>query len=134
MAHLIAGYIRRDERPVSESMAELFFDGLEGKVVATETEIPTKGGDVIVKRTYVAPDVLIRMLHNYMLRTRELRLKKRAIDLKENPNKGQGKGIRIVLPSIPADPLLKPGEPPRPLRLLGQNPDLVKDYSSRLRR
>ena len=27
-----------------------------------------------------------------------------------------------MLPSVPADPLLKPGQKPRPLRLLGQDP------------
>src|SRR5207245_6658325 len=35
---------------------------------------------------------------------------------------GTGGGIRIVLPSVPVDPLLRPGQPSRPLRLLGQDP------------
>ena len=33
-----------------------------------------------------------------------------------------GTGIRVVLPNPIVDPLLKPGQQPRPLRLLGQDP------------
>jgi hypothetical protein len=36
--------------------------------------------------------------------------------------KGTGGGIRIVLPSVLADPFMKPGQKPPPLRLLGQDP------------
>src|SRR6266571_6464474 len=54
-----------------------------------------------------------------MLKSRELALKTQ--DAKKKA-KGTGGGIRIVLPSVPADPLLKPGQKPRPLRLLGQDP------------
>jgi len=54
-----------------------------------------------------------------MLKSRELALKLRDAKKKE---KGTGGGIRIVLPSVPADPRLKPGQKPRPLRLLGQDP------------
>ena len=54
-----------------------------------------------------------------MLKAKELALK--VAELK-NKKQGAGGGIRIVLPNPVVDPLLRPGQPPRPLRLLGQDP------------
>jgi hypothetical protein len=55
-----------------------------------------------------------------MPKSRELALKIR--DAKKK-NQGTGGSIRIVLPSVPRDPLLRPGQQRRGLSLLGQNPD-----------
>ena len=99
-------------------MIELFFDGLTGKVVLSEVESTNRKGFTTVHRQFVSPAVFLKALHDYMLKSRELALKLR--DAKKN--EGTGGGIRIVLPSVPADPLLKPGQKPRPLRLLGQDP------------
>ena len=41
---------------------------------------------------------------------------------KTRENGTGGGGIRIVLPNPIVDPLLRPGQKPRPLRLLGQDP------------
>jgi hypothetical protein len=118
MKELIAGRITKDDRPISEPMIELFFDGLTGKVVLSEVESTNRKGFTTVHRQFVSPAVFLKALHDYMLKSRELALKLR--DAKKN--EGTGGGIRIVLPSVPADPLLKPGQKPRPLRLLGQDP------------
>ena len=119
MKELIAGRITKDDRPISELMIELFFDGLAGKVVLSEVESINRKGFTTVHRQFVSPAVFLKALHDYMLKSRELALKTEDAKKKE---KGTGGGIRIVLPSVPADPLLKPGQKPRPLRLLGQDP------------
>jgi len=97
-------------------MIDLFFEGLEGNVVLAETT-SEKGS---VTRHYASPVVFLKILHDYMLKSRELALKIR--DAKKQSH-GTGGGIRIVLPSVPTDPLLRPGQQPRGFRLLGQNPD-----------
>ena len=64
-----------------------------------------------------------------MLKAKELAIRAREAKKKE---KGTPGGIRIVLPSVPADPLLKPGQKPRPLRLLSLSPLLVHYMKLRL--
>ena len=59
---------------------------------------------------------------DYTLKAKELAIRAREAKKKE---KGTPGGIRIVLPSVPADPLQKPGQKPRPLRLLSLSPLLV---------
>jgi hypothetical protein len=115
MKELIAGRIRKDGRPVSEVLLELFFEGLAGNVILAETT----SGKGSVTLHYVSPAIFLKILLDYMLKSRELAFKIRDAKTKE---KGTGGGIRIVLPSVPADPLVKPGQNPRPLRLLGQDP------------
>jgi hypothetical protein len=61
----------------------------------------------------------VKLYQDYMLKAKELAIRKAELDKKQ---KGATGGIRIVLPSHVADPLLRPGQPPRPLRLLGQDP------------
>ena len=130
MKELIAGRITKDDRPISELMIELFFDGLAGKVVLSEVESINRKGFTTVHRQFVSPAVFLKALHDYMLKSRELALKTEDAKKKE---KGTGGGIRIVLPSVPADPLLKPGQKPRPLRLLGQDPaEPPRDYNLEL--
>jgi hypothetical protein len=116
MKELIAGRLQKDHRPVSEVMVELIFEGLEGNVALAET-IGEKGSVIL---HYANPAVFLKMLLDYMLKSRELAFKIRDAEKK---NQGTGGGIRIVLPSAPSDPLLRPGQQPRGLRILGQNPD-----------
>ena len=119
MKELIAGRLRKimkDEegkevpRSAAEIMVDLIFDGMQGKLIL---RADNKG------ITYANPLHALKLFHDYMLKSRELAIKR--ADAKKKA-KGTGGGIRIVLPSVPADPLLKPGQQPRPLRLLGQDP------------
>ena len=64
----------------------------------------------------VSPAIFAKMVFERL----ELEEALEATQAKENGTRGVG--IRIVLPSAPADPLLRPGQKPRPLRLLGQDP------------
>ena len=111
MTELIAGRLTQDGRPIATIMVDLFFQGLEGAVVLRRNAKTT---------TYVSPVAFLKLFLDYMLKVHELALKAKAA--KKN-SKRSGGGIRIVLPSVPADPLLRPGQKPRPLRLLGQDPD-----------
>jgi hypothetical protein len=119
MKELIAGRIKKDDRPISEPMIELFFDGLAGKVVLSEVESTNRQGFTTVHRQFVSPAVFLKALHDYMLKSRELALKLRDAKKKVEGTRG---GIRIVLPNPVVDPLLRPGQKPRGLRLLGQDP------------
>jgi hypothetical protein len=69
--------------------------------------------------TIANPLHAVKLFHDYMLKAEELAIK--IAELKKE-EKGSGGGIRIVLPSPIVDPLLRPGEPSQPLRLLGQDP------------
>jgi len=114
MRELIAGRLMKDDRPISEKMVELLYDGLAGKIVVSETV--TKRG---VTKNYASPAFFLKVLLDYMLKSSDLALKLR--DAKKQ-NKGTGGGIRVVLPNPVIDPLLEPGQKPRRLRLLGQDP------------
>jgi len=69
--------------------------------------------------TIASPAIFLKALHEYMFKMQERALKKAELAKKD---KGATGGIRVVLPSPIVDPLLRPGQPPRPLRLLGQDP------------
>jgi len=120
MKELIAGRIlkvmkdqegQEVQKSPAEIMADAILEGMQGKLVVTTS----RSGSV----TYANPLYAVKLFHDYMVKSRELALKLRDAKKKDE---GTGGGIRIVLPSVPADPLLKPGQKPRPLRLLGQDP------------
>jgi hypothetical protein len=92
-------------------MVDLFFQGMQGRVVLRRNAKTT---------IYVSPVAFLKLFLDYMLKIREQALKAKAA--KQN-SKGSGGGIRIVLQNPIVDPLLRPGQKPRPLRLLGQDPD-----------
>jgi len=69
MKELIAGRIKKDDRPISEPMIELFFDGLTGKVVLSEVESTNRKGFTTVHRQFVSPAVFLKALHDYMLKS-----------------------------------------------------------------
>jgi hypothetical protein len=94
-------------RPGAEIMADAILEGMQGKLV-----LRSDGRGV----TYANPLHAVKLYQDYMLKAKELAI--RAQEAKKNQT-GPGGGIRIVLPSVPVDPLLRPGQPPRPLRLLG---------------
>jgi hypothetical protein len=110
MKELLAGRLTQDGRPIATIMVDLFFQGLAGGVVLRRNAKTT---------TYVNPATFLKLLLDYMRKLRESALKAKAA--KKN-SKGSGGGIRIVLPNPIVDPLLRPGQTPRPLRLLGQDP------------
>jgi len=110
MEELIAGRITRDGQPVATIMVDLFFQGMQGRVVLRRNAKTT---------IYVSPAAFLKLFLDYMLKIREQALKAKAA--KQN-SKGSGGGIRIVLQNPIVDPLLRPGQKPRPLRLLGQDP------------
>ena len=121
MTDIIAGRVMKHQKDkesgqkvaksAAEIMAKAIFEGMAGELVLHQD---SKGGI-----TYANPLLAVKLYLDYMLRARELAIRVAALKKKE---KGSGGGIRIVLPSVPADPLLKPGQKPRPLRLLGQDP------------
>jgi hypothetical protein len=128
MEELIAGRIMRNSedqagnpikdeagnqilKSAAEIMADAILDGMEGKLILSHNQ----HGDVIAN-----PINAVKLYHDYMLRAQELALKAEAFKKKE---KGATGGIRIVLPSVPRDLLLRPGQQPRGLRVLGQDPD-----------
>ena len=98
-----------EQKSVAEIMADVIFEAMEGKLILSSGKHGV---------TYVNPLHAVKLFHDYMLKARELSIRVREL----KKEKGSGGGIRIVLPSVPADPLLKPGQKPRPLRLLGQDP------------
>jgi hypothetical protein len=119
MKELIAGRIMKTmkdeegletQRSPAEIMAEAILEGMEGKLVLSHNQY----GDVIANPLHA-----VKLYQDYMLKAKELAIRKAELDKKQ---KGATGGIRIVLPSHVADPLLRPGQPPRPLRLLGQDP------------
>lgn len=119
MKELIAGRIMkvmkdRESKEVQKSPAEIMADaileGMQGKLIISSSKHGV---------TYANPLHAVKLFQDYMLKAKELQLRVEELRKKE---KGTGGGIRIVLPSVLADPLLKPGQKPRPLRLLGQDP------------
>jgi hypothetical protein len=92
-------------------VAKLIMDGLDGK--AYQERI---GPDGSITKISVSQAVFAKLLFDRMEH-------EDALEAAQAKEKGTGGGgIRIVLPSVPADPLLKPGQTPRPLRILGQDP------------
>jgi len=125
MRELIAGRIMKamkDEegkdvqRSAAEIMAEVILEGMLGNLVLSQTDKST---------TYANPLHAVKLYQDDMLKARELAVKVAELKKKE---KGVGGGIRIVLPSPVVDPLLRPGQEPRPLRLLGQDPSKPIEY------
>jgi len=119
MKELIAGRIlkiMKDEEGLAvqkspaEIMADAILEGMQGKLV-----LRSDGRGV----TYANPLHAVKVYQDYMLKSKELALRAQEQKKKEQGSAG---GIRIVLPSVPVDPLLRPGRPPRPLRLLGHDP------------
>ena len=120
MLEIIAGRIEKAlenekgeevNKTAAEVMADAIFDGMAGQLVLRSDKHGT---------TIANPLHAVKLYHDFMWKAKELKLRK--AELKKH-QMGTGGGIRIVLPSVPADPLLKPGQTPRPLRLLGQDPD-----------
>jgi hypothetical protein len=120
MLEIIAGRIEKTlenekaeevNKTAAEVMADAIFDGMAGQLVLRSDKHGT---------TIANPLHAVKLYHDFMWKAKELKLRK--AELKKNQT-GTGGGIRIVLPSVPADPLLRPGQTPRPLRLLGQDPD-----------
>jgi hypothetical protein len=85
-------------KTAAEIMADTILDGMEGKLILSHNQ----HGDVIAN-----PINAVKLYHDYMLRAQELALKAEALAKKE---KGATGRIRIVLPSVPVDPLLRPGQ------------------------
>ena len=83
---------------------------MAGKLIIGETE---KGV------TYANPLDAVKLFHEYMFRAKELELKTQQLEKKQ---KGPEGGIRVVLLNPVVDPLSRPGQPPRPPKLLGQDP------------
>jgi hypothetical protein len=83
---------------------------MQGKLIISQTD---KGV------TYANPLHAVKLYQDYMLKAKELAI--RVAERQKEEKRGTG-GIRIILPSPVADPLLRPGQPPRGLRLLGQDP------------
>src|SRR5262249_10843242 len=67
----------------------------------------------------VSPAIFLKLFQDWAAGDLDRRLKRAESKKKE---KGSGGGIRIVLPNPVVDPLLRPGQPPRGLRLLGEDP------------
>jgi hypothetical protein len=88
---------------------QLYFDPLQGKVKIQQ-------GD---KEFTVSPAIFLKLFQDWASADRDRRLKRAELKKKE---KGAAGGIRVILPSPVVDPLLRPGQPPRGLRLLGQDP------------
>jgi len=119
MKELIAGRVMKTmkdqegqeiQKSPAQIMAEAILEGMEGKLVLSHNQY----GDVIANPLHA-----VKLYQDYMLKAKEMWL--RAAELKKK-EKGSGGGIRVVLPNPVADPLLRPGQTPRPLRLLGQDP------------
>jgi len=119
MKELIAGRIlkvMKDEegnevqRSPAEIMAEAILEGMEGKLVISRGEKSI---------TYANPLYAVKLFQDYMLKSREQAIKRREA---KNKKDGSSGGIRVVLLNPVADPLLRPGQKPPPLRLLGQDP------------
>jgi hypothetical protein len=106
------------QRSAAEIMAEIILEGMEGKLIISQGEKSI---------TYANPLHAVKLYQDYMLKAKEMWL--RAAELKKK-EKGSGGGIRVVLPSVPVDPLLRPGQPPRGLRLLGQDPSKPINYGA----
>jgi hypothetical protein len=107
LKEMIEGRILKDGKAAAEILAELIFKGMNGEIVISQSERGT---------TYANPLGFAKLYTEYMLKSETLE----AAKAKEKGTGGGG--IRIVLPNPIADPLLRPGQKPRPLRLLGQDP------------
>jgi hypothetical protein len=97
--------------PVGLKLAQLIVDGLAAKVC--QGRIAPDGS---ITKVGVSPAVFAKMLLDRLEHEEALE----AVKAKEKGTGGGG--IRIVLPNPVVDPLLRPGQEPRPLRLLGQDP------------
>ena len=121
MTDIIAGRVMKNQKDkesgqevaksAAEIMAEAIFEGMAGELILHQDP---KGGI-----TYANPLHAVKLYHEYMLRAKELKIRVAELKKKE---KGASGGIRVVLLNPVADPLLRPGQKPRPLRLLGQDP------------
>ena len=67
----------------------------------------------------MSPAIFLKLFQDWAGDERDRKIKRELLKKKE---KGATGGIRVVLPSVPVDPLLRPGQPRRGLRLLGQDP------------
>jgi hypothetical protein len=108
MKELIAGRIMKTmkdeegletQRSPAEIMAEAILEGMEGKLVLSHNQY----GDVIANPLHA-----VKLYQDYMLKAKELAIRKAELDKKQ---KGATGGIRIVLPSHVADPLLRLASP-----------------------
>jgi len=121
MTDIIAGRVMKNQKDkesgqevaksAAEIMAEAIFEGMAGELILHQDP---KGGI-----TYANPLHAVKLYHEYMLRAKELKIRVAELKKKE---RGASGGIRVVLLNPVADPLLRPGQKPRPLRLLGQDP------------
>jgi hypothetical protein len=98
------------QRSAAEIMCKVILEGMLGNLVISESE---------GSKTIANPLHAVKLYQDYMLKAKELAMK--VAELK-NKKQGTGGGIRVVLMNPVADPLLRPGQKPRPLRLLGQDP------------
>ncbi len=71
---------------MSEIMVDLIFDGLEGKVVLAESI----GRNGVMSRSYVSPLPFVKLLHAYMLKSREQTIKRREAKIKQERAAGSG--------------------------------------------
>ena len=90
MKELIAGRIRaqiKDEDGkdrevlISRILVQLYFDGLQGKVILRQHGKGT---------TYVSPAIFLKSFQEFMLKDMELRLKKRASRAQRKGTAGRG--------------------------------------------
>ena len=120
MTDIIAGRVMKNEKDresgqqvdmsAAEVMANAIFEGMQGKLILSHNQY----GNVVANPLHA-----VKLYHDYMLRAKELKIRVAELKKKE---KGATGGIRVVLLNPVADPLLRPGQKPRPLRLLGQDP------------
>jgi hypothetical protein len=114
MNGLLSGELRDGDSGETAGLrlAQLIMDGLGGKVY--QERIAPDGS---ITKVSVSPAVFAKMLLDRLEHEEALE----AAKAKEK-GAGGGGGIRVILPNPVVDPLLKPGQEPRPLRLLGQDP------------
>ena len=105
MKELVAGRIRAQikdedgkdrEVPISRILVQLYFDGMQGKVILRQHGKST---------TYVSPLIFLKSFLDFMLKDMELRLKKRAA---RALRKGTGRGIQVVLLNGAGQPANRP--------------------------
>ena len=107
LKELMEGRLLADGKTAAEILVEALLEGMQGKAAV----VSDKHG-----RTTISPLGFIQTYMDYVS-------KHEALEAANAKEKGTGGGgIRIVLPNPVVDPLLKPGQQPRPLRLLGQDP------------
>jgi hypothetical protein len=100
MLEIIAGRIEKAlenekgeevNKTAAEVMADAIFDGMAGQLVLRSDKHGT---------TIANPLHAVKLYHDFMWKAKELKLRK--AELKKNQT-GTGGGIRIVLPSVPAE-------------------------------